>query len=67
MPAVSFLVGDWSRRDVQLRSKLIFNSIRDQVALHLADETATKFDRSDRPTGAAREHTVDHTLQTTLD
>jgi len=39
MPAVSFLVGDWSRRDVELRSKLIFNSIRDQVALHLADET----------------------------
>ncbi len=39
LPAVSLLVGDWSRRDVELRSKLIFNSIRDQVALHLANET----------------------------
>ncbi len=37
------------------------------VVVHLANETATKFDRPDRPTGATREHTVDHTLQTTLD
>ena len=36
MPAFSVIVGDWSRRDVELRSKLIFNSIRDQVAQHLA-------------------------------
>ena len=39
MPAVSVLVGDWSRSDIELRSKLIFNSIRDQVASHLADQS----------------------------
>jgi trehalose 6-phosphate synthase len=37
MPAVSVLVRDWSRNDVELRSKLIFNSISDQVALYLAN------------------------------
>ena len=37
------------------------------VVVHLAYETASKFDGPDRPTGAAREHTIDHTLQTTLD
>jgi trehalose 6-phosphate synthase len=38
MPEVSLLIGDWSRSDVELRSKLIFNSISDQVALYLADQ-----------------------------
>ena len=38
MPAVSVLIRDWSRSDVELRSKLIFNSISDQVALYLADK-----------------------------
>lgn len=37
MPSTSFLVGDW-RRDMEVRSRLIFNSIRDQVALHLANK-----------------------------
>lgn len=36
MPSASFLVGDW-RRDMEVRSKLIFNSIQDQVARQLAN------------------------------
>ena len=46
VPGVSVVIGDWSRQDVELRSKLLFNSIRDQVALYLADgsdEALTKF------------------------
>jgi trehalose 6-phosphate synthase len=36
-PLASTVVDAWSRRDVQLRSKLLFNSIKDYVALQLAD------------------------------
>ena len=36
------------------------------VVVHLAYETASEFDGPDRPAGAAKEHTVDHTLQTVL-
>ena len=46
VPGVSVVIGDWSRQDVELRSKLLFNSIRDQVALYLADgsdEALTNF------------------------
>lgn len=45
MPAVSLLVGDWSRSDIELRSKLIFNSIRDQVALHLSNKNDVELTR----------------------
>lgn len=36
-PSASLVVDDWARSDVQLRSKLIFNSIKDQVATYLSD------------------------------
>lgn len=36
-PFATVLVDDWSRRDVELRSKLVFNSIRDYVAQNLAE------------------------------
>lgn len=36
-PLASALVDAWSERDVELRSKLIFNSIKDYVALQMAD------------------------------
>lgn len=36
-PLASTLVDAWSQRDLQLRSKLLFNSIKDYVALQLAD------------------------------
>jgi trehalose 6-phosphate synthase len=35
-PTMSTVVQRWSERDVELRSHLVFNSIRDQVALGLA-------------------------------
>jgi trehalose 6-phosphate synthase len=37
VPLVSVLVDDWSRRDVELRSKLLFNSAREHVAVRLAE------------------------------
>lgn len=37
LPFATSLVDQWSRRDVELRSHLVFNSIRDQVAVSLAD------------------------------
>ncbi len=37
------------------------------MVVHLAHETATQFDRANRTLGATSEHTVDHTLQATLD
>lgn len=36
-PLASTLVEDWSRRDIELRSKLLFNSIQDYVALQLSE------------------------------
>lgn len=36
-PLATVTIDDWSRRDVELRSKLLFNSIRDHVALSLAE------------------------------
>jgi trehalose 6-phosphate synthase len=36
-PLSSTLIEDWSRRDVQTRSKLIFNSIQDYVTLQLSE------------------------------
>jgi trehalose 6-phosphate synthase len=36
-PLASTVVDAWSQRDVQLRSKLLFNSIKDYVALQLAE------------------------------
>lgn len=38
-PLASAVVRDWSERDVQLRTRLVFNSIRDQVATGLAAGT----------------------------
>src|SRR5262245_50768700 len=38
-PLTSAVVQRWSERDVQLRSRLVFNSIRDQVAAGLATAT----------------------------
>jgi trehalose 6-phosphate synthase len=35
-PLTSAIVGRWAERDVELRSRLVFNSIRDQVADGLA-------------------------------
>ena len=40
-PMASTVVERWSQRDVELRSRLIFNSIRDQVAAGLAASGAT--------------------------
>ena len=37
------------------------------MIVHLAHETATQLDRANRTLGATSEHTVDHTLQATLD
>lgn len=39
-PLASMLVDAWSQRDVELRSKLLFNSIKDFVALQLAEGRA---------------------------
>jgi trehalose 6-phosphate synthase len=36
-PLASMLVDAWSQRDLELRSKLLFNSIKDYVALQLAE------------------------------
>lgn len=41
MPVVSVIIGDWSRRDIELRSKLIFNSIRDQTSIELTKHNET--------------------------
>ena len=38
-PIASKVVQRWSQRDVELRSRLVFNSIRDQVASGLASKT----------------------------
>jgi trehalose 6-phosphate synthase len=43
-PLASTVVERWSRRDVQLRSQLVFNSIRDQVAAELATAAGAKLD-----------------------
>jgi trehalose 6-phosphate synthase len=40
-PLASTVVERWSRRDVELRSRLVFNSIRDQVAAGLAASDGT--------------------------
>ena len=40
-PLASAVVGRWSERDVELRSHLVFNSIRDQVAAGLATAAGT--------------------------
>jgi trehalose 6-phosphate synthase len=37
LPFATSFIEQWSRRDVELRSRLVFNSIRDQVALHLSE------------------------------
>jgi trehalose 6-phosphate synthase len=37
-PLATVTIDDWSRRDVELRSKLLFNSVRDYVALNLAEK-----------------------------
>src|SRR5262245_50879435 len=39
-PLASRMVQRWSQRDVELRSRLVFNSIRDQVAAGLATTAA---------------------------
>src|SRR6185295_3958277 len=48
-PLASKVVQRWSQRDVELRSRLVFNSIRDQVATGLASSDGTNlvgfFDR----------------------
>lgn len=38
-PMSGQLVGDWSRRDVELRSALVFNSLRDTLAARLSDNS----------------------------
>lgn len=38
-PMAGQLVGDWSRRDVELRSALVFNTMRDTLAARLSDNT----------------------------
>src|SRR5262245_11041063 len=40
-PLASTIVERWSQRDVELRSRLIFNSIRDQVSGHLGTTSGT--------------------------
>src|SRR5262245_28631595 len=40
-PLASKVVQRWSQRDVELRSRLVFNSIRDQVATGLATSNGT--------------------------
>jgi len=37
------------------------------LVVHLAHETAPEFDGADRALGAAKEHAIDHTLQTVLE
>jgi len=43
-PFASTLVEQWSRRDIELRSTLVFNSVRDELAHLLADGASTKID-----------------------
>ncbi len=39
VPLSNSLIEQWARRDVELRSELVFNSIRDRVARELAGQT----------------------------
>ena len=43
-PLASTLVEQWSRRDVELRSTLVFNSVRDELANLLAAGATTRID-----------------------
>lgn len=44
LPFATSFVEQWSRRDVELRSRLVFNSIRDQVGGLLASNDAQQID-----------------------
>jgi hypothetical protein len=43
-PFASAFVKQWSRRDVELRSKLVFNSVRDELANLLAVDATAQID-----------------------
>ncbi len=42
LPFATSLVDQWSQRDVELRSRLVFNSIRDRVVLDLAENAVAQ-------------------------
>ena len=48
-PFASILIERWSRQDIELRSDLVFNSVRDELAVLLSnrsrDEIVALFDR----------------------
>jgi trehalose 6-phosphate synthase len=44
LPFATSFVEQWSRRDVELRSRLVFNSTRDQVVVLLSGDDAQKLD-----------------------
>jgi hypothetical protein len=44
-PFATTFVDQWSRRDVELRSALVFNSLRDELANLIAANATTRIDR----------------------
>jgi len=42
VPLLTSIIDDWSRRDVELRSRLVFNSMQDPLATMLANNETTR-------------------------